>query len=116
MPVFGGSCVCVMCGWVGVGGDGVGGCVCVVLIESCRICVQCVFGASLYAPGGCLVSGAALEPGMQHFVLTQKIMLHLVGFTVFFSPNQAGWWFGWVGAWLVVSSVLVLVNCGVCGR
>ena len=73
-------------------------------------------GASLYATGRFLVSGAALESGMQHFVLKQKIMLRLVDFTVFFSPNQAGWWFGWVGAWLVVSSVLVLVNCGVCGR
>ena len=49
------------------------------------------FGASLYATGRFLVSGAALESGMQHFVLKQKIMLHLVGFTVFFSPNQAGW-------------------------
>ena len=75
MPVFGGSCVCVMGGWVGVGGDGVGGCVCVVLIESCRSCAQCVFGASLDAPGGCLASGAALEPGMQHFVLNQKFMV-----------------------------------------
>ena len=44
VPVFGGSCVCVMGGWVGVGGDGVGGCVCVVLVESCRICVQSDFG------------------------------------------------------------------------
>ena len=41
VPVFGGSCVCVMGVWVGVGGDGVGGCVSVVLLESCRICVQC---------------------------------------------------------------------------
>ena len=59
-------------------------------------------GASLYATGRCLVSGAALESGMQHFVLTQKIMLRLVDFTVFFSPQIKlvgdlgglvhGWW------------------------
>ena len=49
-----------------------------------------------------LVSGAALESGMQHFVLKQKIMLHLVDFTVFFSLQIKlvgglgglvhGWW------------------------
>ena len=59
-------------------------------------------GASLYAHGRFLVSGAALESGMQHFVLKQKIMLHLVGFTVFFSLQTKlvcdlgglvhGWW------------------------
>ena len=60
------------------------------------------FGASLYAPGRFLVSGAALESGMQHFVLKQKIMLHLVDSTVFFSLQIKlvgdlgglvhGWW------------------------
>ena len=61
-----------------------------------------IFGASLYASGRFLVSGAALESGMQHFVLKQKIMLHLVEFTVFFSLQAKlvgglgglvhGWW------------------------
>ena len=85
--------MCVMGGWVGVGGDGVGVCACVVMIESCRICVQCVFfcGASLYAPGRFLVSGAALESGMQHFVLKQEFVLPIANFHVFFSvPGQAG--------------------------
>ena len=56
-----------------------------------------LFGASLYAPGRFLVSGAALEAGMQHFVLKQKIMLHLVGFTAFFlsKPSWLVIWVGW---------------------
>ena len=58
-------------------------------------------GASLYAPGRFLVGGAALESGMQHFVLKQKIMLHLVDFTVFSLQSKLvgdlgglvhGWW------------------------
>ena len=55
-----------------------------------------LFGASLYAPGRFLVSGAALESGMQHFVLKQKIMLHLVDFTVFFL-SKSSWLVIWVG-------------------
>ena len=63
-----------------------------------------------------LVSGAALEVQMQHFVLKQEILLPIVNFQNVSFPSWAGWWFWCVGAWLVVSSVLVLVNCGVCGR
>ena len=73
-------------------------------------------GASLYAPGRFLVSGAALDAGMQHCALREKSMVRRAALTDFFSPNQAGWWRGCVGAWLVAGSVLVLVHCGVCGR
>ena len=69
--------------------------------------------ASLYAPGRLLVSGTVLDSVMQHFLPKQKIMLDLVSSPGGFSPSQAGWWLGRVGAWLVVISVLVLVNCGV---
>ena len=69
-----------------------------VLIDSGRICVQCDW----WRPSLCtlvvffLVSGAALESGMQHFVLKQKIMLHLVDFTVFFL-SKSSWLVVWVG-------------------
>ena len=84
--------MCVMGGWVGAGGDGVGGCVCVVLIESCRICVQCDW----WRPSLCtlvvffLVSGAARESGMQHCVLNQAFMLPLANAHDLFS-HKPGW-------------------------
>ena len=58
-------------------------CLCGSDRELQNLCSVC-FWAHLSMPlVGFLVSGAALESGMQHFVLKQKIMLHLVGFTVF---------------------------------
>ena len=55
-------------------------------------------GASLYAPGSFffLVSGAALESGMQHFVLKQEFMLPIVNFHDFLR-TKSGWQVIWVG-------------------
>ena len=76
-----------------------------------------MFGASLYAPGRVLVSGAALESGMQHCALKQKFMLPIVNFHDLVGPHiklvggSGGCW-----PWLAVSSALVLAKCGVRGR
>ena len=54
-------------------------------------------GASLYALGRLLVSGPALESGMQHVVPAPKVMLRLMSFADLFLSNSS-WvvvWAGW---------------------
>ena len=55
-----------------------------------------IFGASLYAPGRFLVSGAALESGMQHCVLKQKSMLAIVN-SHDLLLSKSSWLVIWVG-------------------
>ena len=81
--------MCVMCGWAGGRAAVAWGGSVWLWQRAAEFVFSVICGASRYAPGS--VSGAALEPGIQPGVLTQKLMLRRVHFTDFFPPTHAGW-------------------------
>ena len=58
---------------------------------------------------------AALESVSQNFVLLKVFFWTNEMLARVFLIDQDCWWFVWLGVWLLVSNVPVLVNSGVCG-